>query len=110
MFLGGFKMLELKDLIIHALKYSICKDIHLKSEEKTLILKFINELNTYVQLRDLQKLTDVAKIYDVDRRLLDYRLKFLDENIDYKKLGNRQPTILTPSGVEKILNLKEVEV
>jgi hypothetical protein len=70
------------------------------------------ELNNagYFKLTQLQKLSDVAKIYNIERSLLDYRLKFLNEGVDYIKLGKRQPTILTPKGVEKLINVKGVEI
>lgn len=63
-----------------------------------------------MELKDIQKLSDVARIYNVKRRTLEYRLKFLEEGVDYLKLGERQPTILTPKGVEKILNIKDIKL
>jgi len=64
----------------------------------------------YFQLKDVQTLSEISKIYKIDRRTLDYRLKHLIEGVDYIKLGSRQPTLLTPLGVEKILNVKGVKL
>ena len=60
-----------------------------------------------MQLRDLQKLTDVARVYDINPQTLKRRLGLLNEGVDYIKLGHRQPTILTPEGVQKIINIKD---
>lgn len=69
----------------------------------------------FFQLKELQTMSDIVKIYStkekpLNRKTLDYKLKFLDEGYDYIKLGKRLPTLLTPKGVEKLLNVKGVEV
>lgn len=71
---------------------------------------YIKSQKGYILLKDIQTLSKVSKIYSIDRRTLDYRLKHLEEGIDYIKLGKRQPTLLTPLGVEKILNVKGVKL
>lgn len=60
----------------------------------------------YVKLSDLLKLSKVAEDNNVNRRVLDYRLKFFKEGVDYIRLGSRQPTLLTPYCAERILKLK----
>jgi hypothetical protein len=55
-------------------------------------------------LKDIKKLTDVAKEYDIPIRTLQDRLNRLVEGEDYMRLGKRLPTIITPTGIEKIIN------
>ena len=57
-----------------------------------------------IQLKDIKTLKEVADKYKIPIKTLQFRLKNLEEGIDYKKLGKRQPTILTPLGVEKLIN------
>ncbi|HBJ1645893.1 hypothetical protein FDB50_15345 [Clostridium botulinum] len=56
-----------------------------------------------MKLKDLKTLTEVAEEYNISIKTLQSRLKYLEENIEYKKLGKRQPTLLTPEGVNKII-------
>lgn len=55
-----------------------------------------------INLKDIKTLNEVSILYDIPLKTLQSRLKNLEEEIDYKRLGKRQATILTPSGIEKI--------
>jgi hypothetical protein len=57
-----------------------------------------------MKLSDIKKLTEVAEIYDIPIETLRSRLKNLEKDVDYKILGERQPTLLTPKGIEKIIS------
>lgn len=59
-----------------------------------------------MKLTDLKTLKDIEKEYDISYKTLQSRLKYLKENVDYRKLGIGQSTILTPKGVEKITYTK----
>lgn len=56
-------------------------------------------------LKDIKTLQEVAREYNIPFATLQSRLRInnLIEDIDYKKLGKRLPTLLSKSGVEKIL-------
>lgn len=56
-----------------------------------------------MQLKDIKTLTEVSREYNIPFTTLQHRLKNLKENEDYKGLGKRMPTILTPGGVNKII-------
>ena len=60
-----------------------------------------------MELKDIKTLQEVSRMYNIPFRTLQSRLESasvgLIENVDYKKLGKRQPTLLSPSGVEKII-------
>lgn len=60
-----------------------------------------------MQLKDIQFLSDVSKDYGISIFTLQYRLKNLIEDEDYRKLGKRLPTMLTPGAVEKLVQGKE---
>lgn len=100
---------EEKDLIKSTIEYSISFMVS-NDKERDMLKKFLENFDNLVQLKEVQKLAKVAEIYNVDRRVLDYRLKYLKEGEEYIKLGERQPTILTPKGVEKIINIKNVKL
>lgn len=58
---------------------------------------------------DLTKIKTLAQISeetgilaDTLKRRLDLKSLNLIEGVDYRKLGHRQPTILSPEGVKKI--------
>ena len=57
-----------------------------------------------MKLIDIKTLTEVSQQYKIPLKTLQSRLLKLEENIDYKKLGKRQATILSPSGIKKITN------
>lgn len=61
----------------------------------------------FVKLRECMKLSDVARIFNKNPKTLNNHLKFLEEGVEYIKLGARQPVIISPKGVEKLINLKE---
>ena len=52
---------------------------------------------------DVKTLQEVARENEVDPQTLIVRLKFLNEGDDFRRLGKRQPILLMPSGVKKIL-------
>jgi len=62
-----------------------------------------------MKLKDIKTLQDVARETGIPVRTLQDRLSLksfgMIENIDYRKLGLRMPTLLSPQGVEKLLKL-----
>jgi len=56
-----------------------------------------------MNLKDIKTLQEVARENNVPFATLQSRLKNLEEDKEYKRLGKRMPTILTPGGVEKII-------
>jgi len=64
-----------------------------------------------MELKDIKTLSEVAEQSAISYNTLKSRLKLkslnLIENVDYKKLGERQATILSPSGIKKILSVKK---
>lgn len=60
-----------------------------------------------MQLKDIQFLSDISKDYGISLYTLQYRLKNLEEGEEYRKLGKRMPTMLTPEAVKKIVQGKE---
>lgn len=60
-----------------------------------------------MKLEDIKTLQEVAREYDIPFPTLQTRLKLksynMIENVDYKKLGKRLPTLLSPSGIDKII-------
>lgn len=65
----------------------------------------MKKLNS-MELKDIKTLREVAEQSAISYETLKARLKLkslnLVENVDYKKLGPRMPTILGPSGIDKI--------
>ena len=63
-----------------------------------------------MKLSDIKTLQEVARENSIPFPTLQARLKLkslnLIEGTDYKKLGQRQPTLLSPTGIEKILKNK----
>lgn len=55
---------------------------------------------------DIQFLSDVSKEYGISIFTLQYRLKKLEDGIEYRKLGKRLPTMLTPGAVTKLVQGK----
>lgn len=84
----------------------------IKSEQEAFqkIIDFQIRQRGFFQLKDLQKLSDISKIYGITRQTLLKRLIKLEEGIDYLKSDKRQPIWLTPVGVEKIININEVKL
>ncbi|WP_394885000.1 hypothetical protein [Clostridium butyricum] len=56
-----------------------------------------------MKINDIRTLSEISIQYNIPIKTLQSRLKNLDENVDYRKLGKRQPTILSPKGIDKIL-------
>ncbi|WP_026883666.1 hypothetical protein [Clostridium akagii] len=60
-----------------------------------------------MKLNDIKTLQEVARETGIPVRTLQDRLKLKSLNMiegeDYKKLGLRMPTLLSPEGIEKIL-------
>lgn len=66
-----------------------------------------------MKLSDIKTLQEVSREYDIPFPTLQTRLKSkelgLIEGEDYKLLGKRLPTLLSPSGIKKIIkNKKEI--
>ena len=57
-----------------------------------------------LKLSDIKTLTEVSVQYGIPLKTLQSRLSQLKEDTEYKRLGKRQATILTPQGIEKIIN------
>lgn len=57
--------------------------------------------------RDVKKLKEVAEQYNIPIKTLQSRLKNLIEYEDYLSLGERQATLLNPSGIKKIIQDKD---
>lgn len=57
-----------------------------------------------VELREIYTISEVETIYKIPRQTLHSRLKNLTEGIDFRKLGIRMPILLTPDGVDKLVN------
>lgn len=59
-----------------------------------------------MELRDIKTLQEVAREYNISFSTLQSRLNSkkinLIEGVDYKKLGIRLPTLLSPTGIAKI--------
>jgi hypothetical protein len=60
-----------------------------------------------MKLSDIKTLQEVAREYNIPFPTLQTRLKSntleLIDGEDYKRLGKRLPTLLSPSGIEKII-------
>ncbi|MDH2337359.1 hypothetical protein [Clostridium perfringens] len=58
-----------------------------------------------MDLKDIKTTKEVALENNIPIRTVHNRIEScgLIEGIDYRKLGERQPTLLAPSGIEKIL-------
>lgn len=58
-------------------------------------------------LNDIKTLQEVAKEYNIPFSTLQSRLNSrkigLIAGIDYKRLGKRLPTLISPSGIKKII-------
>ena len=61
-----------------------------------------------MKLSDVKTAKEVALENNIPIRTIHFRIDNcgLIEGIDYKKLGERQPTLLSPSGIKKILKNK----
>lgn len=56
-----------------------------------------------MNIKDIKTLSEISEEYNIPVKTLQSRLKNLDEGIDYKRLGKRQPTILSPNGIRKLI-------
>ncbi|BDC03424.1 hypothetical protein [Clostridium perfringens] len=58
-----------------------------------------------MNLKDIKTTKEVSLEYNIPIRTVHNRIESCNllEGVDYRKLGERQPTLLSPSGVEKIL-------
>lgn len=74
--------------------------IYLEILEKMDELEKEEPINQYI---DVKTLNEISIEYGIPIKTLYYRLKYLKENIEYKKLGKKLPTLLTPEGVNKII-------
>lgn len=61
-----------------------------------------------MKLSDIKTLQEVAREYNISFHTLQTRLESkalnLVEGDDYKKLGQRLPTLLSPEGIKKMLS------
>lgn len=56
-----------------------------------------------MNLENIITLSEVAEKYHVPVETLRYRLKKLEEGTEYKKLGRRQPILISKDAVEKLV-------
>lgn len=56
-----------------------------------------------MNIKDIKTLSEISEEYNIPVKTLQSRLKNLDEGIDYKRLGKRLPTILSPNGIRKLI-------
>lgn len=60
-----------------------------------------------MSLKDIFTLKEVSQIYNIPATTITTRLSkcnfYLDENIDYRKLGNRLPILFNQKGIDKII-------
>ena len=57
-----------------------------------------------MKLNEIATLAQVAQQYNIPLATLQYRLKFLKEGTDYRKLeGKRQPILLSIEGIKNII-------
>ena len=57
-----------------------------------------------MNLNEIATLSQVAQQYNIPLATLQYRLRFLEEGTDYRKLeGKRQPILLSPAGIKNII-------
>ncbi|MBU3173342.1 hypothetical protein [Clostridium estertheticum] len=57
-----------------------------------------------MKLSDIQTLTEVSEQYEIPLKTLQSRLNRLEEGTEYKRLGKRQATLLSPQGIKKIVS------
>lgn len=62
-------------------------------------------MNNEIDLSKIKTLKEISEEYEIPIKTLQSRLKDLKEGIDFKKLGKRQPTLVSPQGVEKIIKV-----
>lgn len=59
-----------------------------------------------MKITEVKTLQEVSREYNIPFPTLQARLSLksfnLIEDVDYRKLGKRQPTIFTPEGIKKI--------
>ena len=64
--------------------------------------------NINMKLSDIKTLQEVAREYNIPVRTLQDRLSLKSLNMlegkDFKKLGLRLPTLLSPQGINKIIS------
>lgn len=58
-------------------------------------------------LSEIKTLVEVSKEYNIPITTLRDRLIKLTEGVDFKRLGKRLPTLITPTGIEKIIKGRE---
>lgn len=60
-----------------------------------------------MKLSDIKTLQEVSREYNIPFPTLQTRLTLesfnMIEGVDYRKLGKRLPTLLSPTGIEKII-------
>lgn len=56
-----------------------------------------------MKLADIKTLNEVSILYEIPLKTLQSRLNRLEENIDYRRLGKRHPTLISPAGVDKLI-------
>ena len=73
---------------------------HGKNLKKNIIVR-----ENSMKLKDIKTTKQIALENNIPIRTVHNRIEScgLIEGIDYRKLGERQPTLISPSGVKKIL-------
>lgn len=72
--------------------------------ENNIYEDILEKLDTLEEFRldKIKTLAEIAKESGISAETLRYRLKFLDSS-DYRVMGVRKDTLLTPNGAEEIL-------
>lgn len=64
-----------------------------------------------IKLRDITTIQEVSSLYNVPVSTLKTRLELKNfemiQDLDFKRMGKGQGTLLTPNGVKKILKSKD---
>lgn len=59
-----------------------------------------------MKLTEIKTMQEIAKEYGIAYQTLQTRIRLesfgLIEGVDYRRLGQRQPTLFSPSGINKI--------
>lgn len=90
-------------------EYKLLSDVFEYTEIQQFAEMIIDKVAAELQSRiynlygfNIKTLTEVSEQYDIPLKTLQSRLTRITEGIECKKLGKRQPTLLSPEGILKI--------
>ena len=91
-------------------EYKLLSDVFEYLEIRKFAKKIVKKVAEKLQNRiyemngfNVKTLSEVSEQYNIPVKTLQSRLTRITENIDYRKLGKRQATILTEIGIKKII-------